>query len=61
MSTPKDELNHAPSHVSAVDIDKEGLEAAPAVPKPESFASMTPEELKTLEKKMVRKMDSVIL
>ncbi|KAH7029884.1 putative MFS transporter [Microdochium trichocladiopsis] len=61
---PKEDLT--PSHVSAVDADlnkdvADYTNGEHVIPKPESFRDMSPEELQKLEKKMVRKMDAVIL
>ena len=41
--------------------DVKGHQVEDAAPVPESLRHMSPEEIRTLEKKMVRKMDIVIM
>jgi hypothetical protein len=59
MSLKKDEP-HATA-AETLPADKEHLESPDVIPKPESIRDMSPEELKKLEKRMVRKMDMIIM
>ena len=63
MSAPTEELSKVGSAVpSAVALpDKESLHSQHAIPKPESIRDLSDEELAKLRKKMVRKMDMVIM
>lgn len=63
MSTKLDEGRLASTN-DAMDVDIAKAEAQHtegSVPKPESIQDMTDGELEVLKKKMVRKMDSVIM
>ena len=59
MSVAKDELRATASET--MHDDKEQVDAPDVIPKPESIQHMSAEELKKLERRMVLKMDIVIM
>ena len=61
--TPGDEKVAVADHVehTDVDINKDAAANTDVVPRPASLSGMSDEELKLLDKRMVRKLDFVIM
>lgn len=64
MSATHEEHPSTTTNEKSTDVDilkEEAHEVHEAIPRPESFRNMTDDELAALKKKMVRKMDMVIM